>query len=375
MTLIADEIIVSDHGGSNPRRLMVTGVSCSWELNTPGEFSCFTSPEELERARLGYSLSGKWVTWSGRPGAWGGVITGKPLTGGVPEVAASGWAALLSGRAILSILRKDQSTLGGLAALAVVGSDAESEAGSLITLGTIDDIGEFVTVDFGTEDVLDDFLPSLVDAGALEWIVDQDRRLHAGKWLGRDVSHRVRLVEGVHIIPSSESVGDDMWSKTAAELVALETNEQRISGTPPPGVSVGGGAGRRRRNRRRARKKRGGRDRWRPGKRNTDVSLDPVEPVPGTPGVPWLDSTVGVSLRTLWVPQQSSSPLETVPMEFAVRDVDDVWRHCQPGNVVRIVLGRARFSGWFRILNRGYVAADGELVLSGEALSDARAPL
>lgn len=375
MSLIPDEITISDHGGTNGKRLPVTGVSCSWELSAPGSLSCFTRQRDLQDAGLGYALSGKWLIWHGRAGSWGGVISGRPVSGGVPEISAVGWADLLRGRALPPLLRRDQGRVGGLAQLAITGSDAETEAGSVITLGAIEDGGEPVTIDFDAQDVLDDFLPALSEAGGLEWIVDQERVFHAARFIGRDRSHVVRLIEGQHIV--DYSLADDAWSKSPAELLAFESNTERVAGVNA-GPSTTPTFGRRRRARRKTRRKKGGRDRWRPGRRQTGLVLDPILTDAGPGGdslVPWEAQPVGVGMRTLWVPQSPHSLLETTPAEVTVTNRDGVWLECQPGNVVRLLIGSAGFSGFFRILNRGYESASGELILSGEALADSRAAL
>lgn len=374
MALRPDEVTIAEHGNVNPRRVPVTGVACSWEMSNPGAFSCFTTQRALQGAGLGYDLAGMWLTWRGVAGDWGGVIEGRPVSGGAVEIAAAGWAELLRGRALHPLLRRDQGRVGGLAALAITGSDAEAEAGSVITLGVIEDGGEPVTIDFGAQDVLDDFLPALVEAGGLEWLVDVERRFHAGRFVGRDRSHVLRLTEGRHFAAGDCALADSSWSKSPAELVAFESNAERVSGGGGP--STAPAFGRRRRTRRKTRRKRGGRDRWRPGRRQTGLVVDPIVTGPGDDGlVPWEEQPAGVGMRTLWVPQPPHSLLETTPCEVAVRDVDHAWGECQIGNVVRLLVGSAGFSGFFRILNRGYDAAAGVLALSGEALSDRRAAL
>ena len=376
MTIRPDEITVMEHGGTNPRRVPVTGVSCSWALNEPGSLSCFARYADLRAAGLGDDLDGMWLSWRGRAGEWGGVIDGNPVSGGTPEIAASGWAELLRGRALPPLLRRDQGRVGGLAALAVTGSDAETEAGSLIALGTIDDGGEAVTIDAGTQDVLEDFLPALVEAGGLEWIVDFDRRFHAGRFIGRDRSHVVRLTEGRHFASDDCTLANSAWSKSPAELLALESNTERVAGvsTGPSQTPV---FGRRRRARRKVRRRKGGRGRWRPGRRQTGFALDPIAVTPGSAAATDAGEAqpAGVGLHAPWVPQAVGAPLETTPVEVSIRDIDGAWAECQPGNVVRLLVGSAGFSGWLRILNRGYESASGVLLLSGEALSDRRAAL
>lgn len=356
------EVLIFDHGGTNGQRVPVTGVQCSWEISQAGSFSAFARLEDLRAAGLGYDLSGKWLTY-GHPsaGEWGGVISGRPVQNEVVEIAADGWAALLQGRVLDEWETPPSGQVGGLARRAIVASDS---GGGMLTLGTVDEGGEPVAVLVGGQDALDDFLPLLVDAAGLEWMIDSDRRLHLSRRLGIDRSATVRLIEGTEIVEAR--IADDAWTRAAAERLGIESNRERVD------AGAGGGP-RRRKSRRRIRRRGGNRDRWRPGRRRTRFVMDPAQTDPGPSGdalVQWDVPPLGVSVRSLAVPPQPSNPLETSPAELVLADINNAWQYTQLGDVVGILYGSAGLSGWFRVVARGFDEASGELTVAGECLPD-----
>src|SRR5262245_18808546 len=168
-----DEVIISDYGGINPRRLPVVAVNVSWELNNVGSFSAFTRLADLRDHGCAGELKGSWLEWH-HPlaGAWGGVISGRPINDGVVELAAEGWGALLRHHPLGDWMRLNPGPAAGLARRGIPAADADEP--TYLSLAPVDEYGEWVGFRSGGQDLLDDYLPELVDAGRLEWYVDPD---------------------------------------------------------------------------------------------------------------------------------------------------------------------------------------------------------
>lgn len=356
-----DEVIISDHGGGNSRRVPIVAASASWEISGIGKFSAFATMDDLRAAGAGGELTDAWLEWV-HPvaGRWGGTITGRPISDGLPEITAESWASLLRGFVIEHWLRPVAGQPGGLMRRALI--DAGANGDSFITLGTIDEGGIPIEARFGAEDVLEDTLATLGDEGDMEWLVDEDRTFHARRRFGVDRSASVRLVEGRHIV--TYRIADDSYAAPAAETLSLRTDEETIrarldtttttvAATDPQIVWVTGRQvtyqpGRKKGRRRRVRT-------WRfarlVGAPHAPAFPDD-EPVPPGPGV-----AVDYPL-----------PPATIPMEMVIRNTDDAWRVTQLGDSVRVDIGSAGFSGIFRVMGRGIDVASDTMTLAGEAM-------
>lgn len=384
-----DEVQISDRGGLRPRRLVVANVACSWELSAPGSFSAFARIADLRAAGLWGSLAGRWLTWAHpTAGAWGGVLSGRPVADGVAELTAEGWATLLRGRVLAP---GDRGSAGPAASLALRAVLAAGNTGAtFVRAGAIDEGGEAVDVEFAG-DACDDVLPALAATGDAEWTFDADRTFRAGRRLGRDRSQTVRLVEDRHVV--SFRVDDDLWTaRPGALLAAVGPQAQALATvteapapaataaatgplafladfalgdlsdlpwTAPPGAEWAEWA-----------------DQW--DWAGPQWPGEGPEPAPGPGLPPWQPEqpppTVppGVGGNSPGVPGGRFSPPRTVPVELTLADADGCWAWFGLGDTVRVELGSVGFAGRFRVLARAVDAASGEMTAAGECLPDAR---
>lgn len=316
----ADEAIISDPGGANARRLTVVGVQASWELSNIGSFSCFARIEDLRAAGLGGDLKGAWIEWADPlVGRWGGIITERPLTDGVAEISAEGWAGLLRDDVLDQWDAAPEGTAAGLLRRALVIAANPTGAPTFMTLGAIDSGGDPITVTLGGEDMLEDVLPHLAEEGGLEWLVDADRVLTVGQRLGQDRSASVRFFEEREIV--TYKLADSEFAATPTQVVQIETLQQE------------------------SRSNRGGR-------------LTPrTSPL-------WRHPRIFVAATV------TGRTPETTPMQLTLVNVADAWAKCDLGDQVRLVIESAGFSGTFRVTGRGFDSVARELMLAGEATPD-----
>lgn len=316
----ADEIVISDPGGTNAQRVTAVGIQCSWELSNIGSFSCFARIEDLRAAGLGGDLKGKWVEWADPiVGRWGGVITERPLTDGVAEISAEGWAGLLRDQVLDQWDQAPDGTAAGLLRRALNTVISVTGAPTFITLGATDSGGESISTTLGGQDVLEDVLPKLAEDGGLEWLVDADRVLTVGQRLGRDRSSSVRFFEEREIV--TYKLADSEFAATPEQALQIETLQQE------------------------ARQNLGG---------SLALSTKPQ----------WRQPRIAVA------PTVTGRTLETTPMQLTLVNAADAWAKCDLGNQIRVVIESAGFSGKFRITGRGYDANANTLDLAGEATPD-----
>ena len=379
----ADEVVISDHGGSNAKRLRVSDVQCSRELNGEGDFSCFATIRDLRAAGLGDDLTDRWLRYDNADfGGWSGVITGRPIDSGVAEIMADGAAALLRGHVLTETERLVEGGAGGLARRAVI------EAGAIwptfITIGEIDEGGEPTLLTFGGQDVLDDILGTMAANGEVEWIVDAERRFHAGRRLGRDKSASIRLVEDRHVI--EYRIADDLWSSPGDEVYAFESLEESArrkllaswgsireldpqlsltSFLPEPQRGKRKHKGRRRKQRREDERRHRNSKRRHRGRGGGGRHVNTPPPPPH-----WAISAVGVGANNPALPHVAATPLPTTPLDCTVVDRDNVWQRVHVGDTVRIELGTGGFAGRFRLYSVAYDVAERQMIVSGEALED-----
>lgn len=364
-----DEVVILEHGGIDAKRLRVFDVQASWELSNIGAFSAYCQIEDVRAAGLPLSLKDRWLIWDHpTAGRWGGVISGVQFDQGVMEIAADSWGALLRFRILPQQERWNGAAPAALARHALMMLDANH--GTFIRIGTIEEGGPPIEMVFGGQDVADDLLPSLVEAG-MEWTIDEERYFHAGRKIGRDVSASVRLVEGVHIIKAR--IADDVWADGADETYFIESMEQSARQTvvrnatltavqqSDPSITLAAqpspsGAPRKKQRTKPAPSSSA-------GSRTVAAWSNPIEH--------WTYFPPGVSAHSLLAPTEGGAPVPTSPIELTIRDVDFVWSRIQLGYVVRADIGGTGFSGRVRIVGRGIDIAGNTMSLSGEALADA----
>lgn len=370
-----DEVVISERGGGLPRRVPIAAPQMSWEISNTGTFSAFARIDDLRRASLGQDLSGKWLTYDGGYlGRWGGVITGRPVTEGTAEIAAEGWGALARGRVIPEGVFMTQGPAAGIAARAIM--EAGRDGATFLTIGTIEEGGNSVAIRL-TGDVMSDILPQLVEAGDLEWIVDADRRFHAGRRLGRDRSHDVRLVEDVHI--TTAHLDNDLWTTapthnlrvrsalaggagsaplwtTLSELRTLATASRLPEGVPVGGSGVSADAGA-----------------ISPGAvqfYGVDPPIEWAATATGTAIPPWAGMPVGIGANTPAIPSVHGAPLPTTPMSLEVSNARKTWRLFDVGDTVHVDMGSVGFCGRLRIMVKAVDVSGQSLTVGGEALED-----
>lgn len=396
------EVVVMDRGGFNPRRLAVAEPSASWEIGGPGAFSAFARIADLRAVGLGGDLTGRWLEWDHpTAGRWGGVVTGRPVSDGVAEVAADGYAALLRGRVLAEQDRGVAGAGGGLARRAVIAAGRDEP--TYVTIGTIGEGGEFVSLDTGGGDVAESILPGIAEAAGIEWRVDADRRFHASRKLGRDRSASVRLVEDRHVV--GYRIDDDLWASSLGTVYAASPSVAPGGGasTPPlvpvvpppvrpptpPGTP---GPGRVQRVNPYLRLvgeylQRAGATNVRPYMAPPPAWATPQPAAyaaapavwPGEDAAPaWFATAnapaaaipVGVGVNSPAVPGNRLAPPPTVPVEMQLADTDGCWAWFDLGDTVRIDLGSCGFAGRFRVLLRALDAASGTMTVAGEAMAD-----
>jgi hypothetical protein len=352
--IVPDEVIVMDRGGGRARRVPVANVACSWSANAAGTFSAFTRISDLRAVGLGGSLAGRWIEWTHpTAGRWGGVISGRTISDGIPELAADGWASLLRGRVIVEQQRPPAASPGTIARHLVLAAGREQP--TFLSLGTFDEGGEPVSVALGSGDVLDDLLPSITKETGFKWRVDAARRFHFGRNLGRDRSGSVRLVEGRHIV--DYRADEDQWSMRLGQRIRVESAEafarratRQIAGAMPHPARVTDP---------------------RAGSANDRLLETLATTMTGSGLLQFLDDA---PTRIANEPRSQAVwanylPL-TTPLSITVADVDACWRAFDVGDRIRVDLGSGGFAGTLEVMERGLDAAAGTMIVSGDAMVD-----
>jgi hypothetical protein len=311
-----DDVVVSEPGGVNAHRLPVAAPQASWELNGSGAFSAFIRQDDLRSAGLDIDLKGMWVEYASSAGAWGGVITGRPTTNNVVEIAAEGYASLLRGHVLDSEGNFTVgATAGGLAQRAIVLAGTGNP--TFITIGMIDHGGAPVSVDL-SGDVGTDILPQIASAALVEWIVDANRVFTLARRLGRDRSADVRLVEDRHI--ARHRVNDDIWSMSDAPVYSEVPGVALVSGESAPAA--------------------------------------------------WLGQRPGIGAHNPAVPNDPRAPIHTVSIELTLVNRDDCFQTFDLGDTVRVDIGSIGLCGRFRGVTKGLDGASHALTIAGELLRD-----
>lgn len=367
----SDTITVFDRGGVNPRRLLVAQAACSWELSSAGQFSAFATLQAIQDAGLPTNLKGMWAEWESPAGDWGGVITGRPVTDGVAEIASMSYAILLRGRVVMFNVRPSDAPAGGI--VRRIFREIVREHPTFLTLGTIDESGPPMSMSFAAQDVFSDILPALANDSGSEWTVTPDRVFHFSRYIGEDRSNSVRLVEGRHI--ASYRVGDDMWLmansligvSASAEIEAKEymaTYKQRISvrrtTKPNPKWRKGGKMPRRITDRRAYVKF---------VDVNYPVTLTSIDPFValGATDQASIDQYGPIEAIRTYGDTRDMGTIEgrlqreldamlnpPVALEMTLVNIDDCYRRFGEGDVVWVDIGSAALSGAFRVIHRGY---------------------
>lgn len=372
------QIVLSDHGGNNARRVRVFGVQASWELNAVGSLSCFARIADLRSAGVDTALSGKWLTCGvGVGDEWGGVVTARPVTPEVTEITAEGWATMLRGITIMQSISTGplRGQYAGVARAGVIAALANQ---TFISIGSIDEGGELTEISEFGQDVIDDLAGSLTDNDRMEWYVDGDKRFHAGRRIGVDYSHKFQFIEGRHIVDFSGPI-DDLWSKPAKQIMVLQSQESLIQST----ITLG-----------RSREKGGRSTQHQPryglrpgqftnvpagGHRGSEVVYDSGRNFNGmdTPGndnawgraQPIPPSVPNPSTASL-VPIAAPPPPASVPLEITLANVDNCYGWLNIGDSARVILGSVSLAGVFRVFVKSVDIDERVMILGGEIIPD-----
>jgi hypothetical protein len=346
----ADEVIIMDRGGGRARRVPVVQVSARREVRNSGELSCFARISDLRPLGLAGEIRGMWLEWHHPTwGTWGGVISGRPIHGGIAEITVDGWAVLLRGRPQVEPDRPPAGSAGGLARRIVTAAGAEEP--TFVTIGSVDEGGEPLSISVNAGDTLDDLLPSVDDAIAMEWIVDENRAFHIARRLGRDLSNRVRLVEGRHFSSDDSRIDDDLWSSASGQRLVLESAEmvarreaQRLSGSVPIGKHV-----------------------------STPRVVSIEEPAEGqlvsglgTGTLRFLKDAPPRVYAPVGVNQWSEYREVTSPASFVTSDVDRIWARFSLADTITVDIGSAHVTARFRVMVDAIDVANRSRTISGQ---------
>lgn len=224
------DVILAKHGDRGRVPLETGGIRASWEISAAGDFSAFCRLSDvLEHVDAPKDLRGWWLTWD-HPylGAWGGVISDLALrSGGVLEIAAQGWLALLEKRLTR---RRDVSVIahaGGIAARLVRDAGAVDPTGIAGT--SADEWGDFVTWRDDGGEVLS-ALSRLASLSDQDYTVgESDRVFYWRRRFGTDNRHRVQLVQGTHVAEWRPS-----WSlaPVVTEVILAPSDRTRFAKAP-----------------------------------------------------------------------------------------------------------------------------------------------
>ncbi len=213
--VVTSDLIITDRGGSNPRRVIGSNLACSWEVNLAGTLSASVPVNEVRTVGLDIDLRGLWLDYTHpSAGRWSGVITASRAVDGVIEVAAQGFAILTRKRLVSITGQKEQpmkGTPGGIFRLAF---ERMSNSGpTWLTLGDVDGSGPQIEVSYEYEDFYDSVAPALAGDNGFEWRVSNDRVVTFAQTIGVDRRASVQLIEGREIL-SGSSWTFDQWSLT-----------------------------------------------------------------------------------------------------------------------------------------------------------------
>lgn len=194
------DVILCKHGDRGRVPLEMGGIRVSWAINDAGEFSAFCRlTDALEFVAEPSELRGWWLMWEHPTlGAWGGVIGDLALrSGGILEIAAQGWLALLDKR----LTRRRDTTIiahaGAIAARLVRDAGAIHPTG--IAGASADEWGEFVTWRDDGGEVLS-AISRLAAMSDQDYCVgESDRIFYWRRRFGSSKAHRVQLVQGTHV--------------------------------------------------------------------------------------------------------------------------------------------------------------------------------
>jgi len=344
-----DTVIVSDRGGTNPRRLPIFGLAASWELSNLCSLSCFANSEDLRATGLGGDLKGKWLTYESPFGStcrWGGVITSRPVTDGVAEIAALGWAVLLRGRAVWQRARPTMAPPGALARKAL--QEASREEPHFLTMGQIDESGSPVLVTWGGEDIVQDVLPSLTADGQSDWLVTFERQFRFGR-LGTDRSASVRLCEGRHIL--TYRAPDDLFI-LANRLVGVGASREGLESM--------------RRGKRKRRKRRTIRD----SDEFISAAVEDITSIrkygPMERVISYSDTRDVGTIQSRLRRELERSANPTIPLEVSLINEDRIFASFSEGDTVTVELGGAGLRGTLRVRVRALDVGNATMRVAGD---------
>jgi hypothetical protein len=200
-SIVTADVIITDRGGANERRLVGTDLALSKEINAAGSLSFRVPVDDVRRAGLGVDLRGYWLTYEHpSAGEWSGVVTASPESDGISEVVAQGFAILLRKRLVkIGNANGDPITGTPGAIFRSAYQNVANEAPTMLTLGSVDLSGPAIEAAWEYEDFYESVAPQLTTDSGYEWRVDNDRVITFAPELGTDRSSSVLFAEGREI--------------------------------------------------------------------------------------------------------------------------------------------------------------------------------
>jgi hypothetical protein len=228
MTAALSDVTILERGGRRPRRLTLSGLRCSWEVNVAGQLSGQAVADELFAAGFATTdLRGHWIAYEHpSAGRWGGVVSVCAPRNGLVEIGAHGFEVLLRKRLVTEAGGRNRPLAAPPGALLWKAIKlADRHGPTYVRRGRIDEHGSPVQAVWQAADVYEDVIPELTDALDREWEVEPDtRKVNYAKRLGRDRSGSVKLVLGREISDPAYEWVEDHWATVnvlhgTAELV------------------------------------------------------------------------------------------------------------------------------------------------------------
>jgi hypothetical protein len=225
---LLDQIEISRVGGGDPRLIRSTGLSVSWPVIEQGQLSAEVATKDLMQIFGVFDLRGRWIRWEHPTlGVWAGIIVDVEHDDGTQttELAAKDFSALLSAMALVKIYTVTASPAAGLAKRVVRDANREGSGYGWITAFYGEEMGPPVTLTLRGGKV-EAALRTIANQSGDEWWVDDQRILRWWQKRGRDLTGRVQLVTGRHVIGMRytldlEPVVNDLLAVPADEQYAL----------------------------------------------------------------------------------------------------------------------------------------------------------
>lgn len=351
ITTATSDVVISERGGGNPRKVALSQLQCSWVVNEAGLLTGRLHAGEARALGLPADLRARWLDYA-HPlaGPWGGFVTAVTrVEDGFWEVTAEGWLAALRKR-LAGPVAGDPAQATGTAGslLRRLLAQAAAPGPTWLREGVIEEAGPPLTVEWGAEDCYDAALPMLTTEAGNEVRANPDRTVDFGRRVGRDLTGSVRLGDqGDGADVAAYRLTDDLWlASNVLSAAGSVSVRRRVSARGRPrrfkvyvfpqqveqreAASIG---------------------RWGPLAEAREYA-GVVSP-----------AALGELLRRDLA--EAADPPATAELTLAA--VGANWVGWREGDSVRLELGREGWAGTLRVLSRALDADRGLLMVAGEA--------